>query len=102
MPNFDYTKVDPDSLKTTADNIDESLKSMENAFKEVDKALTYLSITWHGPASKQFFAQHEQDKVAFGSHMKEISVLNSQLRDAAGIFDSADAQANELVSQLEI
>ena len=102
MPNFVHTKVDPDQLKTTAGNISECLLRLENAFKAVGESLASLGATWKGPASENFFAQYALDKETFSSHMKWINTLNTQLREAAGIFDGADAKAHDLVNQLKI
>ena len=102
MPNFVHTKVDPDRLKVTADNIRQSISSLDRAFQAVEAANGNLSATWRGPASQQFFAQYEQDKKLFKSHMKVLASFNDQLREAAGIFDGADTKARELVNQLRI
>ena len=102
MPNFEYTKVDPDRLSVTAGNIDESVKSLEKAFNTIDNTLGSLGESWKGPASLQFFKQYELDKSTFGSYMQEICTLNDRLRGAAGIYDGADAKAHELVGKLKV
>jgi len=102
MPNFVHTKVDPDRLKVTADNITQSISSIDKAFTEVDKAVAALEAFWKGPASELFIEQYGLDKEFISSHMKVLTGFNDQLREAAGIFDSADAKAREMVNQLKI
>jgi len=103
MPNFVHTKVDPSRLRTTADNIDSTLDRLENAFREVDSALhNTLYPTWKDVASTLFFQKYSADTSVFAAQMKAFRALNEQLRDAAGIFDSADSKANDLVKNLKI
>gem|GEM_PF-3296809 len=102
MPNFVYTKVDPSRLSNAAGNIDNSLNMLGNALGAIDDALkSVLHPTWAGIASDQFFQQYALDNAAFSEHMKALHTLNSQLREAAGIFDKADGKADELVKNLK-
>jgi len=120
MPSFIHTKVDPNRLSATAANIRESIQQLENAFKKIRQTLAgdsqviptgmalsanasgLLHTTWTGPASQQFYAQYRDDVEFFNSHMKVLNTLNTQLREAAGIYDGADSRAQELVRQLKI
>ena len=102
MPNFLLTKVDPDRLKITADNISQSISSIIRAFQTIDTAVTALGAFWTGPASEQYFKQYMNDKEFFNTNMNVLTTFNDQLRQAAGIFDGADAKAREQVNQLKI
>ena len=108
MANFVYTKVDPDRLSTTAKNTGENITRINNALAAIETALSgggssgSLAATWSGPASRQFFAQYQQDKKTITSHMKVLTSLNDQLQEAAGLFDSADASALDMVNKLKI
>ena len=116
MPSFIHTKVDPDRLRTKANNISECILRLNSAFSAVEAVLTGgavgipmlpifaggLIATWSGPASQQFFAQYTVDKKLFQSQMRALSAFNDQLKEAAGIFDGADSKARDLVNQLRI
>ena len=102
MPNFLLTKVDPDRLKMAADNTMQNISSINRAFQAIDTAIAALGAFWAGPASQQYFAQYKNDKVFFTTHMKVLTTFNDQLRQAAGIFDGADAKAREQVNLLRI
>ena len=103
MSDFVYTKVEPNSLRATADNIDISINALENAFKSIEDTLnTSLQPTWSGPASNDFFKLYKQDTLTFVNHAKSLRAINNQLREAAGIFDQADNSAEEMVRDLKI
>jgi len=107
MPNFVQTRVDPNRLSTTASNINENISQVEAAISRAQQALTgggggSLRATWKGPASTQFYSQYDVDLDVFKSHLNVLKTLNDQLREAAGIYDSADNRAQELVNQLKI
>ena len=103
MPAFIHTKVDPDRLSDTADNIDSSLTMVENALKAVNDSLNNtLRPTWSGIASSQFFAKYSTDAENFSLLLKTLRALNEQLKQAAGIYDKADNKACELVNALKI
>jgi WXG100 family type VII secretion target len=103
MPSFVHTKVDPDQLSAAAGHIENSLRTLENAFRAVDAALReILYPTWKGPASSQFFAQYAADVNVFASQLTSLRAFNGQLKEAAGIFDDADAKARDEVNKLRI
>jgi len=102
MPNFVHTKVDPDRLKMTADNINQNITSINRAFDVIDKAIEALGLFWKGTASQQYLNQYKLDESFFKSHMEVLEQFNYQLREAAGIFDSADEKAREQVDLLKI
>ena len=103
MPAFVHTKVDPDRLSVTADNIDNSLKMVENALSTVKDSLNNtLQPTWSGIASTQFYSKYAVDTENFTMLLKKLRALNEQLRQAAGIYDKADVKACELVNGLRI
>ena len=103
MPNFDRTKVDPNRLSVTAGNIESSLSMLSNAFNAIDNALSNdLQPTWSDIASSQFFQQYALDKSNFQSQIKALQKLNAQLQEAAGLYDTADTKANDLVNKLKI
>ena len=101
MSEFVYTKVDPERLSVAAGNIDNCLNILENAFKVVDEILcVILRPTWTGKASSDFFKKYEIDAQAFSSHTKALISINNRLKEAAGVFDSADGRAKGVVSSL--
>ena len=107
MPGFIQTKVDPNKLITIANNINENIRQVEAAINKTRQALASggggaLQATWKGPASTQFYAQYNADLELFNTHLQALKTLNGQLREAAGLFDSADNKAQELVNQLKI
>ena len=107
MSNFIHTTVDPARLSTIAGNINENISQVETAIKQIRQTLSEgagssLKATWTGPASTTFYTQFNEDAEIFDSYLKVLQTLNDQLREAAGIFDSADARVRELVSQLKI
>ena len=103
MPNFTHTKVDPNRLSTMARNIDNSIQTIESAFRRIDSTLrTTIYNSWEGVAKDQFFSQYSADVIRFTSQLRALRAYNDQLKEAAGIFDSADVKAGELVNQLRI
>ena len=103
MPSFSHTKVDPDQLSVAAGNIDDSLQTLERAFRTVDGLLrSSLLPSWKGPASDQFFAQYGIDEEMFSMQLAALRELNGQLREAAGLFDGADSKACDEVSKLRL
>jgi len=103
MPSFVHTKVDPDRLRVAADNIESSLRMLENALGVVDEAiLNSLKPTWSGEASSEFFDVYSFDSDSFVSLIRTFHNLNDQLKQAAGVYDRADDRAGELVSALTI
>ena len=105
MPNFVHTKVDPNRLSMTAGNISQSIARLNNAFSSIESLIgsgSSLNASWKGPASQQFNAQYLVDKAVFKSQMNALTEFNSQLKEAAGIFDGADNRARELVNNLRI
>jgi WXG100 family type VII secretion target len=106
MPSFIQTRVDPDRLSTIANSINENISQVETAINRAQQALTggggSLRATWTGPASTQFYSQYDLDMELFSSHLNVLKTLNNQLREAAGIFNSADNRAQELVNGLKI
>jgi WXG100 family type VII secretion target len=92
-------------MNITANNISESIRQAEIALNRIrqiinDNGAGTLRATWAGPASTHFYKQFNSDEEIFSSHMRVLQTLNSQLREAAGIFDAADNRALELVNQL--
>ena len=103
MPSFVHTKVDPEQLRTTANNIDGCIQSLQTAFRAVDNALSSdLLPTWEGPASDQFFAQYSSDISSFTKQVADLNAINDQLKRAAGLFDNADVRAQAEVARLQI
>ena len=103
MSNFVHTKVDPNRLSTAADNIENSLSVLENAFKAVEDALlTTLQPTWSGPACDMFYQQYALDVQTFSSHTRALRSVNGRLKEAAGIYDKADNKAGEMVRNLKM
>jgi uncharacterized protein YukE len=103
MPNFEKTKVDPNLLSMKAGIIDESLNSLDNAFRSIENTIQgALLPAWKDIASSQFSKQYDIDKNRFNLTMMYLHKLNQQLKEAAGIFDSADGKSKDLVSRLQI
>jgi len=107
MPNFIHTRVDPSRLITIANNINENIRLVENAINRAQSALSgggggSLRATWTGPASTKFYSQYDVDLENFKSHLHALQTLNNQLIEAAGYYDDADNNAQELVNRLKI
>jgi len=107
MPNFVQTKVDPGRLVTIANNISEDIRQVETAIRTMRQTLSEgsgnsLRATWTGPASTQFYSQFSADAEIFDSYLQVLNTLNSQLREAASIYDNADNKVQQLVKQLKI
>jgi len=107
MANFIRTKVDPNRLSTIASNINENIGQVERAIKLVKSTLSEggggsLKATWSGPASTVFYSQFNEDIEIFNSFLQILQTLNSQLSDAASIYDNAEKRVQELVNQLKI
>lgn len=106
MTNIIHTKVDPEKLIAIANNVGESIIQIENAIKVIRQTLTEgggnsLIATWTGAASNKFYALYEADAEQIDSMLQVLQSLNEQLKEAAGVFDSADKRALELVKQLK-
>ena len=103
MSNILHTKVDPNRLSVAAGNIDNSLSMLENAFRTVEDVLrSTLQPTWSGPACSSFYEQYALDAQMFSSHARALRSINTQLKEAAGIYDRADNEAGDLVRNLMI
>ena len=103
MPDFVYTKVDPNRLGVAAVNIENTLNVLESAFNTVDDVIrNTLRPIWSDIASDQFYKQYAYDKLIFSAQMKTLQALNKQLKEASGIYDKADDKAGELVGMLRI
>jgi WXG100 family type VII secretion target len=103
MPNFVHTKVDPNHLSNAAGNIDNNLRSVEQAFRAIDESLrNTLHPSWSSPVSTNFFAQYSIDALGYASFLKAMQAFNEQLKQASGIYDGADSKARELVNNLRI
>jgi len=107
MPSFTHTKVDPNRLRIIASNISADINQVVNAMAKVNQALSNggggsLRATWTGTTSNQFYTQYNVDKEFFDSFLQVLRTLNNQLNEAARIYDTADARAQELVNQLRI
>jgi len=100
MPNFMHTKVDPDRLKVTSDNITQSVCRINNAFHVIDTEITALDSFWKGPSSRYYFDRYKKDKEFFSTYMILFTEFNDLLREAAGIFDYAEVKVREQVDQL--
>ena len=101
MPDHIHTKVDPDLLNAAANSIESSLQSLDRAFRAIDDALLgALRPAWKGPASDRFYAQYASDVDYFHSQLNALRSINGQLREAAGVFGGADANARDEVNKL--
>jgi len=107
MPNFIHTKVDPSRLISTASNINENIMIVEKAINKAQSALSdggggSLRATWTGSASKTFFSKYEFDLEEFKAHLQALKALNNQLIEAAGYYNDANNNAQDLVNRLRI
>ena len=107
MPNFIHTRVDPSRLISTASNINENIRVVEKAISKAQSALSdggggSLRSTWTGPASEKFYSKYEVDLEEFKVHLQALKTLNTQLIEAAGYYDDANNNAQELVNRLRI
>ena len=101
MANFDFTRVNPMRLTGTADNISECITILSNALNTVDETLnSTLRPTWQGPASSDFFTQYTHDLQGFNAFTNALRNCNEKLKQAAGIYDTADNNALSLVNEL--
>ena len=103
MPDSSYTKVDPNRLSIASDNITSSIDMLVNAFNAVQDTLdNTLKQTWTGDASRSFYEKYALDSETFTAHINALRSINNRLMNAAGIYDRADTEANELVRNLRI
>jgi WXG100 family type VII secretion target len=107
MSKIIRTKVDPKRLSTISKNISENIRQVETAINQIKTTLSEgsgksLKATWTGPASAQFYAQHDADLEIFDSYINMLRTLNEQLSEAAGVFDGADRRVRDLINKLKI
>ena len=103
MPEFVYTKVDPERLRVCARNIEDSLKTTEKALASIEEALlSNLKPSWSGEGSLAFFERYNTDSQDFTALLTKLKELNAQLSQAAGVYDKADTEASSLVSSLSV
>ena len=103
MAELVYTKVDPDKLRVSSRNIEESLRTAENALDAIEESLLgTLKPSWTGEGSTAFFEQYNTDSQNFTMLLTKLKELNAQLSQAAGVYDKADTEANSLVNSLSV
>jgi hypothetical protein len=103
MPNFERTKVDPNLLFNKSCNIEINLDALEQAFLKIDDCLrNTLYPAWKDIASTLFFQQYSADAQVFKAYLDSMRAVNTQLREASGIFDNADEKAKDMVNKLKI
>ncbi|MCL2820287.1 MAG: WXG100 family type VII secretion target [Oscillospiraceae bacterium] len=102
MSDFNYTKTNPKGLDTSARSIEESIIRIESAISTIDESLRSLETSWTGEGSTAFFDRYNIDINNFNMLIKKLKLLNGQLSQAAGIYDKADDEANNIVSNLSI
>jgi len=103
MSTLVHTNVDTAQLNTTITNIESSLKVAENAFDTLGDLLTgELLPTWSGDASSVFFQIYNQDAATFKEFTALLRRVNDRLREAAGIYDNAEADAVDMVSRIRV
>ena len=107
MPSFISTKVDPNRLRLIAGNISADIDQIAKAMAKVYQVLSIggsgsLRSTWAGTTSNQFYTQYFSDQNFFDSFLQVLNKLNDQLNEAARVYDTADARAQELVNKLKI
>lgn len=102
MPNFIKTKVDDNSLRNGAAEIDSDINAIIQSFQRISDALTNtLSPTWEDMSKAMFFNQFSRDSSFFTNHIQAMKNMTEQLSAAAGIYMGAEEQARQIVNNIK-
>jgi len=103
MASFNYTKVDPDRLGTSARNIEDSIKTAEKALSDIEEAIqSSLKPSLSGEGSDAFFSKCVTDSQNFSEFFTKLRIQNELLIQAAAIYAKADNEANGIVNSLSV
>ena len=101
--DFNHVKVEPARISAAADNIEENLNLMANAFNAISEAIqSNLQPSWQGTPAANFFAKAEKDAQTFNSHLNAIRTVTNKLKEVSGVYNQSENEALDMVRNLTL
>lgn len=93
-------KVTPDELRRQSTAVSSTVSSVRNKFSGLERTISSTTSFWKGDASDAFRSVYADFKDEIEEIINRLSEHVVDLEKMAGVYDQAEAKANEIIESL--
>lgn len=93
-------KVEPDKLKSTATDIEQQLKNVDNQLKQIGQDIRRTRGFWEGDASDNHMKQYEALEPGIQEIIAKLQKRPTELLKMAQLYSETETQAKEAAMSL--